>query len=167
MSAAGKMTKQDELNAQTDMVIEEQGGNNYLYAEYMRYVAETVLESDETFTDRFQPDIKCPLEQKAYEEAFKIVLGYLKLYKMRETIKVINAEFPDTPAKSGFSRRSELDSCFANLSDTMKTIRKKKFETTVAEFAEQAGLPPSQKKQRKAPVEKLPPPKENKTKRRH
>ena len=157
--------KQDELDQETARVIQENGGHNILYAEYLKMTAKLASENDATVLDHLQPEINYTKKDKAFWDALKYCMAYLKSYKMRETLETMKIEYPDLPQKSGYSRRSELHRTWENLQSTIEQIVKRPFDEEVKIFCKLAGLPPPQPKRRKVPP---PPTKEqNKQEKKH
>ena len=142
--------KQFELDQKTAAVIEQNGGVNFLYAEYLRKFAEIAVGSNDPILSRFQPDIKVDMEDPAWELGLRVTLAFLKRYKMSETTSTMKVEFPETPEKSGFAKRSQLDSFFEQIAQTIQEVKSTSFSKHVDSFALEAGLPiPKPKTQRK------------------
>jgi len=133
--------KQRELDQKTAEVIESNGGINFLYAEYLRKFAEVAVGGQEPILSRLQPDIKINMDDPSWELGLRATLAFLKRYKMNETTATMRIEFPETPEKTGFAKRSNLDSFFDQIAETIEDVRKTPFQTQVDEFATEAGLP--------------------------
>ena len=157
--------KQDELDRETARVVQEHGGHNLLYAEYLKMTARLASESDATVFDHLQPEINYTKKDKAFWDALKYCMAYLKSYKMKETLETMKIEYPDLPAKTGYARRSELQRTWDNLQTTVDQIMKRPFDEEIKAFSKIVGLPPPQQRRR----QKVPPPvqQEQKPERKH
>lgn len=134
--------KQEKLNQDTAEAVEKAGGINYLYAEYIHKVLTHVTNSDETVVERLQPNVRVNMEDEAWRQAVCLTLAYLKRHKMEESIQTMRTEFPDTPAKSGFAKKSDLEGFFEEIGGTIQEIKSTAFEKRVKLFADEAGLDP-------------------------
>ena len=160
--------KQEELDRETARVVEENGGHNILYAEYLKMTARLASESDATVFDHLQPEINYSKKDKAFWDALKFCMAYLKSYKMKETLETMRIEYPDLPAKTGYSRRSELQRTWDNLQSTIEEIVKRPFEEDIRVFCKIVGLePPKQRRRQKVPPPQAQPDKKEEKRRHH
>lgn len=125
----------------TQQVVVNNGGHNFLYAEYLRMTARLASESDETCVNHFQPEINYSKADKAFIEALKYVLAYLKANKMKETFQTVMIEYPEAPTKTGYATRSEVGKSWEHFTETIKENRRKSLDKKVREFSEDVGLP--------------------------
>lgn len=149
MSSASEESKQERLNQDTAKAVEASGGINYLYAEYIRKVANRVVASEDTIVDRLQPNVHVNIREEAWRQAICVTLAYLKRFKMEESIATMRSEFPETPVKSGYSKRSDLEAFFSETADIISDMKRKNFDRRVKEFADEAGLDPAMPVQKK------------------
>ena len=161
--------KQDELDRQTAEVVKQNGGHNILYAEYLRMTAQLASENDSTVFDHLQPEINYTKKDKAFWDALKFSIAFLKSYKMKETLATMKFEYPEIPAKTGYSRRSELQRTWDNLQATIEQIKQRPYEEEIRIFSKIVGLPPPQARirQRIAPVTPVEQPKKVKKHHHH
>lgn len=159
--------KQEQIDQLTAQYIEENGGNNVLYAEYLRMTADLAAESDSTFLGHLDPEIRFTPNDKAYIEALKYVMAYLKSNKMKETLTTLKIEYPDIPTKTGYARRTEVDRTWENLLETSQKLGHRKFEKTVKLFSDEIGLDDPQPKKPKKSSEKQPTEKKSHHSHRH
>ena len=150
--ASAEEAKQEKLNEETAAAVLNSGGVNFLYAEYIHKVLQHVVNSDDTVVERLQPNVRVDLTQEAWRQALCVVLAYLKRFKMDESIQTMRTEFPETPAKSGFAKKADLELFFSDTADIITQIKSTSFEKRVKLFADEAGLDPllqTTKKERK------------------
>ncbi|EAY16174.1 hypothetical protein TVAG_340680 [Trichomonas vaginalis G3] len=139
MSTGDLVPKQEDIDEMTKQVVVQNGGHNYLYAEYLRMTANLASESDETFLNHFQPNIN--YDKSDIIEALKYVMAYLKANKMKETLNTLRIEYPDAPTKTGYSTRSEVAKSWDHLNETIRTNKRKSLDKKVRQFSEEIGLP--------------------------
>ncbi|EAX89621.1 hypothetical protein TVAG_257010 [Trichomonas vaginalis G3] len=152
MSSVAEENKQEKLNQETAKAVQSSGGINYLYAEYIRKVANRVVQSEDSVVDRLQPNVHVDIKEEAWRQAICVTLAYLKRFKMEESIATMRTEFPETPAKSGYSKRSDLEAFFSETADIISEVKRKNFDKRVKAFADEAGLDaamPSAKKEKR------------------
>ena len=140
--ATPEEAKQEKLNEDTAAAVQNSGGVNFLYAEYIHKVLQHVVNSDDTVVERFQPNVRVDMQQEAWRQAICVVLAYLKRFKMDESIQTMRTEFPDTPSKSGFAKKADLEMFFTDIADVISQVKSTSFERRVKLFADEAGLDP-------------------------
>ncbi|EAX97813.1 hypothetical protein TVAG_411750 [Trichomonas vaginalis G3] len=147
------LDKQEDLDELTAQYIERNGGNNLLYAEYLRMTADLAAESDATVFNHLEPDIKYTVNDKAFMEALKYCIAFLKSNKMVETLATMRTEYPELPNKTGYARRTEIERSWENMLETSHKLGQRKFEKTVKNFANELGLEDYQPKKFKKSAE--------------
>ena len=134
--------KQLKLNEDTEEAVKSSGGVNFLYAEYIHKILERVVNSDDTVVDRLQPNVRVNIREEAWRQAICVTLAYLKRFKMEESIATMRTEFPETPAKSGFAKKADLELFFSDIAGVISEMKDMKFDRRVKLFADEAGLDP-------------------------
>lgn len=140
--------KQERLNEETQQEIEKAGATNFLQAEFYHKFAEHAIGSDDPLLSRVQPNPNIDMNNEAWREALCVTLAYLKRYKMTESIETLRTEFPDTPAKSGFQRKQDLESFFEDVATIIVDMKSRPLEKRISMFSEEAGLPPPKRKEK-------------------
>lgn len=134
--------KQQRLEEESQIAIEKAGGHNFLQAEFYRKFAERAIGNDEPILSRVQPDININMNNEAWRQAVCVTLAYLKRFKMEESIATLRTEFKDTPNKSGFSKKADLEEFFEDVANVIIDKKSQSLEKRVALFSDEAGLPP-------------------------
>jgi hypothetical protein len=126
---------QGRLDEQTGRAVRVSGGSNFLQAEYTKEVALVAMENRRGLIEYLYPEANI-MNSEAWTKAFMLAVGFLRRYKMNQTIATIRAEFRDTPRSSVYSRGSEIDQVFKGLLEVSRALKDFSFEERVARFEE-------------------------------
>jgi hypothetical protein len=134
------------------------GGTNFVQSEWVKQVA-GVVQADESGTFlSIRSNVQIG-EAQVWQQALRLAMAFLKRYKMSQTLATVKIEYPECPKSTGFSRASEVEAAFRNLSLVVGELAELPFEERVAQFEHEiAPLMPKPKAQQKQskPVRKGP-----------
>ncbi|EAY07486.1 hypothetical protein TVAG_499740 [Trichomonas vaginalis G3] len=135
--------KQAEIDAKTTAIIAENGGINYLNANYIHNFAKSAIGANDAILARLQPDIDVDMNDPAWRRAMCVALAFIKRYHLDETRETMKLEFPEEkglPSKTGFSKSKDIEAFFDKIAVAVADMKSRTFEKNVDLFAEEAGL---------------------------
>jgi hypothetical protein len=112
------------------------GGVNHVQGGYYRHVAEFVMTEPAEFLESIKPVIRIG-DSKAWVDALRLAIAFLKRYKMADTVATLRVEAPNAPKQTGYGRASEVDSAFGGLLDVATDLASFAFDDRVTTFAEE------------------------------
>ena len=136
--------KQAEIDAKTAQIVTENGGANFLNANYIHLFAESAIGAQDAILARLQPDVQVDMEDPAWRQAMCVALAFIKRYKLEETKETMKLEFPEEkglPTKTGFSKSKDLEAFFDKIARAIADMKQRSFERNVDLFVQEAGLP--------------------------
>ena len=136
--------KQAEIDAKTAELVQQQGGVNFLNANYIHLFAQSAIGANDAILSRLQPDIQVDMEDPAWRQAMCVALAFIKRYKLEETKETMKLEFPEEkglPTKTGFSKSKDLEAFFDKIANAIGDMKSRSFDANVDLFVQEAGLP--------------------------
>lgn len=135
--------KQAEIDAKTAAIIAENGGLNYLNANYIHNFAKSAIGANDAILARLQPDIDVDMNDPAWRQAICVALAFIKRYHLDETLDTMRLEFPEEkglPHKTGFTKSKDIEAFFDKIAVAVADMKSRTFEKNVDLFAAEAGL---------------------------
>ena len=106
--------KQSRLNEAVERDVKAAGGHNFIQACYLKGLCRAVITCDTDKFDEIQPDVNESTD-RAWIAATKLVMAFLRRYKMDTTLATLKMEHPGAPRSLGFARANDVDKAFEDL----------------------------------------------------
>lgn len=117
----------ENIQIEVEKVIQESGGNNYLYCSYLKEISKLIYSSEDNKYNKFKANINIK-DSPAWDQSFKLVIAFLKRYKMNYSLKTIQDEGINIPKSTGFTKASEVEKYFKELFIISNNLENKSFE---------------------------------------
>jgi hypothetical protein len=76
-------------------------------------------------------------DSKAWVDALRLAIAFLKRYKMTDTVATLRMEAPNAPKQTGYGRASEVDAAFGDVLDVATALASFTIDDRVTTFAEE------------------------------
>ena len=100
------------LRSATMIAMSRIGISNVINSRYIAGVGKIATSNNNPLFSHIQPKLSKNKNSVAWNQTLKVVLAFLKRYKMTETIGIIRYEDRDYPKETGFTHSKELENYF-------------------------------------------------------
>lgn len=139
MKSKKQVISREDLIKQSQDVLKQKGVENHSKAQYANEISKILIKNNNHIFFQQQPNVTAP-KNKAWDEAFLIVLSYLKQLKLDYTVECLNREMESckVPVPAG---KPKLNIFNFNSKTAKQT---KNFQTRVQEFMAEMDNNPQQ-----------------------